>query len=373
MAAETEVRADTPSAPRRLGWFVPLAVAVLIFALGEGAARIAVWWQYGTAGHQLQESLDYTPFLISGSPDLPARVPAAAKGDAARVLWIGSSTAEQFPRAELEQAFAGALGRRVEVVNLGQGSYNSTQELVLLTLYGLQCQPDIIVTLDGINDIVHATKTGKPGVPYQDLTIEQALNSPTRFWLARLFASSQLVNVVRKAWERRAEVSAQRDAALVDATVRTYRDNVLKMSILAKGIGAGHVAVLQPYLAARPQAPAGERALAQNYAYRTDFMTTVMRRFDRALSAAALPDNGVYVNGLSVFDNQPDTLCFSDEAHLTPDGRRLLLGRIIARLRDAQKTSPGAQKTSPGLGSRDSADGAAVSGKRRYVPRGNSQ
>ncbi|MCX6545096.1 MAG: SGNH/GDSL hydrolase family protein [Acidobacteria bacterium] len=310
---------------------IPLAAIAFLFLLGESAARVAIWWQYGSANHANQEQLNYAPFLITAGDEATYAYRPRREG-VPRVLWCGSSTAQQFTREELEAAFERLFGRKVEVLNLSQGGYNSSQELVQLSLYGMQLQPDLIVTLDGINDIIGVTKTGKPGIPYLNIAIEQALTNPTTFWVTRLLATSQLVNTARKIAERRREVAVGLDHALIDSTVALYRSNITKISLLARGIGARHVAVLQPYLYLRQGPPTAEQSVSKNWAYRKQFMPGAMKQLNGALESVQWPDNASYINGLTAFDESAGIICFRDEAHLEPEGRRILLQRIVHEL-----------------------------------------
>jgi lysophospholipase L1-like esterase len=312
---------------------LPLAVAIVLVSFCEGSARLAIWWTYGSSNHQIQETLNYAPFLITAGRESAYSFRPRRPGQA-RVLWCGSSTAEQFTPEELTEAFGSILGRDAEVINIAQGGYNSTQGLVLLTLYGMQLRPDVIVTLDGINDIVSLTKTSQPGIPYLNLTIEQALTNPTAFWLNRMFASSQFLNALRKIGERQREVAVQSDKALIAQAVELYRLNVVKIACIANGIGAKDIAILQPYLHLRQRRPVRELDLSKTWEYRRTFMSTAMTHLNDAIRSSALPSNARYINGLAAFDESDGTVCFRDEAHLTPAGRRILLRRVISELRD---------------------------------------
>ena len=309
----------------------PLAVLIALFALGEAAARAAIQLRYGNPSQALQETLDYAPYLISLSAPIPT-APPKQRG-VFRVLVLGSSTAGGIPAEIIAGAFEPVLGRRVEVLNYAQPGHCTQQELVMYALYGMQVQPDLVMTLDGINDVVALTKSGRPGIPYEDLLIEQAMNDPQGFFLARLFRSSQLVNSMRKLLERKREVAIQSDAEAAREMVRLYRTNIEKLASITTGVGARYIAVLQPYLHLRQNAPASERRLAANYEYRRTYMIQMMRRLGAALREARFPTSARFVDATSAFDASGDT-CFLDEAHLTTQAQTVLLRLVSGCLQE---------------------------------------
>lgn len=309
----------------------PLAALIMLFAFGEGAARLMIYVRYGDSNRAIQETLGYAPYLISLADRIPAASPK--RPDTFRVLLLGSSTARGIPDATIAAAFEPIVRRRVEVLNYAQAGHCSQQELVMFALYGMDRHPDLVMTLDGINDIVALTKSGKAGVPYENEMIEQAMADPPGFALSRLFARSQLVNSFRKLGERRLELSIQSNAEAAGEVVSLYGANVEKFAEIANGIGARYVAVLQPYLHLRRNPPEAERTLGRNYEYRRRFLVDMMRRLETAGHEARLPATARFVDATAAFDGSAG-ICFNDEAHLTPAGQAALLTLVTTRIRD---------------------------------------
>jgi hypothetical protein len=322
-----------------VGALTPLALLVLVFAVGEGAVRLAIYARYGDANRGTGEQLDYAPYVMSlGAPQVLEAPPRKPRGTY-RVLLIGSSTAAEFRTEELETAFEPLVGP-VEALNFAQPGYIINQELVMLALYGLEIAPDLVLSIDGVMDLVAMTKTGRPDVPYVSEQIDLAVHQPNVFALSRAFKSSQLVNAIRKLRERRLELARQDDAELIDATIDNYVRGVTKMSQLARSVGAEHIAVLQPYLHLRETPPPTEVGLSKNYTYRREFMGGSLRRMERAMSQATRPAGTVFVSGLPVFDDVGDVQCFRDGAHLTEAGRSQLLVAVANAARDSLFTAP---------------------------------
>jgi hypothetical protein len=310
---------------------LPLALIIVAFASLEIAARVAIMYRYGSANFQLQETLNYAPFLVTAD-DYPVIQFPPKQAGVTRIMIIGSSTARHIPVAVWEQALGGLAGSRVEVCNAAQGGYTSTQELLYFLLYGIDAKPDYVISLDGINDIVGLTKSGSPGIPYLNLSIERALNQPGVFWIERLFRQSQLVNAVRKISERRQEIATQSNAAANAEMTAIYRANMEKIAILCSGIGATHVCVLQPFIHLRRNAPPVERTLSNNYLYRKDYMSEQMVCLREAMRSCSLPRPAIYIDAIDAFDNAAGISCFLDEAHLTNDGAKLLMRAIRGRI-----------------------------------------
>ncbi len=143
----------------------------------EAAARVALFFTRGSSTVGLPERtlyLEYRPFVMFGDDwDTalnPSRYPRAA-GDQRkyRILLVGGSTAAGFPTKVLEEAFAQKFkGRRFEVINAAHGGYNARQELIVVSLWGLNLKPDMVISLDGANDLVHRLRMRRAGTFYFD-------------------------------------------------------------------------------------------------------------------------------------------------------------------------------------------------------------
>ena len=126
------------------------------------------------------------------------REPIATRGpDVALVAVLGGSVADQLVKVGgdvLRQALAQRgpfRGRRIELINLALGGYKQPQQLlVLATLLALGAQFDVIVNLDGFNEVDGAQDNLQDGVnpfyPYAwNLHARQALDSAAMVHMAK--------------------------------------------------------------------------------------------------------------------------------------------------------------------------------------------
>lgn len=327
------VGAASPQRYRLKSWGARLALAAvsLLLTLGvlEVAARAYVKWRYGDAAHGMNWRFAYEPYLLTRTDErLHREVPA--KGGSLRVLMVGGSTAALVPDALLASELEAALRRPVEVINLGQGGYILNQERIALLLHGLKLQPDLVITLDGANDLVTASKTGEPGLTYSNGFIELAVERP---WVNALFGAvrhSQFVNCLNKLRERRAERRSHGDERVLGRTVEHVREALESITAMSRGKGAAHLAVVQPYLYLRTSRTAEEEQLASAFAYRGDYMSRGFRALAARLREASAQAPGrTLLDATGAFDGTSEA-CFIDEVHLTEAGNRLLCRHIAA-------------------------------------------
>jgi hypothetical protein len=136
-----------------------LSVLVLIIALEIGA-RVAVYLSYGKQDHGFHHVFTYEPYLGTRTNER-FRAAYPAKGDAFRVLVLGGSVANHLaavPEHVVRDIFAQVTPRRLEVLNFAQSGHTAAQEAIMLAIYGLRVEPDLIVAVDGANDLVAMTK-----------------------------------------------------------------------------------------------------------------------------------------------------------------------------------------------------------------------
>ncbi len=110
--------------------------------------------------------------------------PALVEPDAFRILFFGGSTLWGLGARDdatipslVSRGLTEAAGRAVDVVNLGELGYVSTQSLVLL-MRELQAGriPDLVVFYDGVNDVFSAYQSGRAGIPQNEYRREKEFN-----------------------------------------------------------------------------------------------------------------------------------------------------------------------------------------------------
>ncbi|MEO8097086.1 MAG: hypothetical protein ABI811_05250 [Acidobacteriota bacterium] len=160
---------------------ITLNIALLL-GLAEGCARLA------EALRPAQEDvgLDYAPYRMQRM----IRAPWTLNRDGFRAaelesyrgkflveflggsvcLGVGTNPGKPLPQ-RLEEALHAAGLANAAVINLCQGGVASAQELAIFVQYGLPLKPQVVLSFDGANDLLHPRPLGEDGdanLPYQD-------------------------------------------------------------------------------------------------------------------------------------------------------------------------------------------------------------
>ena len=226
--------------------FLPI---LLLIVLVEGGTRLLIWVLYGNPTHGMHWVFEYEPYLLNRTDKghrMHQDVPP--KDEKYRIVFIGGSTAQQMPDKLLEDAFEAITDRDIEVINLAQGGYIINQERIMLLLYGIRYDPDLIVTLDGANDIVTSLKIGRPGMTYSAGFIAFAVNHPILNGPLSILRQSQFINALNKLRERSDEKSFQNKPELWNKSIDHIEEGLQSIAVIAKGLDIPYIAVLQPYV-----------------------------------------------------------------------------------------------------------------------------
>ncbi len=312
-------------------WLATFSV-VLVFGLLEGAARIYVAKVYGKSTFGMMWKFSYEPFTLMRTNDKFYReIPP--KGDNFRILLLGGSTADLMPDAMISATFSKALNRKVDVVNLGQGGFVLNQELVAFALHGIKTKPDLVLTIDGANDLMNTAKTGKPGLPYSNDFIAMAVEKPITNAVFGILRHSQFVNCLNKLRERQFEKKVHADQTLINQTVDLVGEAHLSISSMAHGCNAPHVMVLQPYLHLRKTIVPEEKNIIAPFLYRGEYTGKGMLRILERLESQRAQHVGesYLIDGLKAFDTTTG-LVFKDEAHFTEPAKQIFCDYIVSEL-----------------------------------------
>jgi lysophospholipase L1-like esterase len=247
----------------------------------------------------------------------------AVLGGSAAWGYGSSSDAATVPaqlQSELE-SFRSDL--RIEILNAAQPGYVSTQELIFFHREVAKLEPDLVLLLDGYNDIVADMINGGSGLP-QNAGLPRSHRQDVSRWLrrSRFFdaAASALLS----------SRSAKLDFPDPGSTAAAYVANVKAISKLATP--ARIVAAQQPSLAStsKPLAPEEERMLAEKEAAfpgYTEFVRAASSAIDRALDEAN-------VERIELDDALGDErrLMFADECHFGDEAASMLAMTIAEAL-----------------------------------------
>lgn len=272
--------------------------------------------------------LNYQPFVMFGAEydkELdPARFPK--EPGTYRILLLGPSTARAFPRRLLEEAFQRKFPNyRFEVINAAGAGYSARQEFIIASLWGTALKPNMIITLDGANDLTHRLMAKKAGTFYLNEDYELALQRPFLSAFAHLLRHSQLANAITR-FKARLEIDTI--DKYVDA-IPVYISAQQGITVLARGMSAMHLVVLQPFMALKEPLSKAEASFT-HYKYRESVVKELYKRLHGELTALADKGDIIYINGWSAFNGIEKTI-FADDVHFVSDeGYRILADRIIS-------------------------------------------
>jgi lysophospholipase L1-like esterase len=232
-------------------------------------------------------------------------------------------------------------GYRVEVKNLGEIGYVSTQEVIAL-LRDLQSgyRPDLVILYDGVNDTTSAWIEGEAGVTTNEQNRREEFNllqSPSRL------AASLIVKLVQDSSSYRfAQVIGRRligardvpprttpakDAhELAAEVVRRYRANVAIVEKLGKEFGFETLFYWQPVVFDKRELTPFETEEARKFEWARGFFSEV---YGAIRSSSELGGDTHFHDLSRLFAGTPE-LIFIDYCHTTESGN-LKVAQAIAR------------------------------------------
>lgn len=264
-----------------------------------------------------------------------------------RVYLLGGSTMWGIgarDSATIPALVAAALRERgirdVEVVNLAQRAYNTTQESVTLLLELANGRvPAAAVFLDGFNDITTAIRQGEPGHTFADDRVDQLIRQgQAGFWsqfvgLGR--HSLVVMDLLAAAGMAEAGAGGPYPARLICGPVAArYRQTALAVEALGRGFGFPVRYFLQPVLPASHKPPSAW----EKQQYTREALGPCMAAID---SAMADHREGLFVSLVDLFDADTATV-FLDRVHLTEAANRRVAERIADELVVMLGQAPGA-------------------------------
>lgn len=322
--------AEPAGSPRRASVVrvVLINAAVLIATLVavEIAARVLVLALRGSSTAGLQErtlNLGYEPFVMYG-PGWDARFASVPRDGRPVVMLVGGSTAEGFTPRILEEALARRFNRPARVVNGAFGGYEARQEVVVASMWGPSLRPVAIISLDGQNDLEHRLRVPSPGRFFLDGSYRTYLTRPLLAPLAWLLSESQAYNGLVRLRARRSvgDWTQYADALPV------YANALHSINIVARGLGAARLMVLQPFVSFKEPLAPEERAFTA-YAYREGVMRTLYDHAATMLTDLAREDGVGFLDARSIYRGIPEPL-FTDDVHFRSARGYEILARAIA-------------------------------------------
>jgi lysophospholipase L1-like esterase len=322
----------------RYGW-KPVAVGAVTLVLTYGAVREHYYY---TQQHR------FDPFLQYPNPRFEGEFERQKPAGTLRVMCLGGSTtrnrvlrpADRWPevlRAELQARYPDLV---VEVLNAGQDSYTTRHSLSAYVGYGAEWEPDVVVVMHAINDLVRSFSPRAFALgEYDDLwthyyqSAAKGADPPTfeRSVLGRPFESWCSVLRVREV-----PVPLERFRSLA-----RFRTNLAALLRYVQADGAEPLVVGMPTLLKADMSPAELDALrfARTFCIEergwwrrelpdTPSMLRAMTAFRAATAEVAEAAGALYVDGQQHVP--ADQVHFDDDAHYWAPGS-IALGKGLAR------------------------------------------
>jgi lysophospholipase L1-like esterase len=249
-------------------------------------------------------------------------------------------TIPAFLQAGLDELIEGP----VCVVNMGEDAYVSTQSLVSLTIELQKGRvPDVVIFLDGVNDVFVAYESGEPGVhpmladisarfEGQGNNLLNWLTGTRLFWLAKNL--TQRIDVYEGMPDRYQDTSSIMDQdidELAYEVIERYLGNYNLVYSLASEYG------FQSFFFWQPHITVGEKELTSHELdMRIEISGTLSQLVNQSYD---------YINHISkefqnihyiadLFDDRAEQIWIDSWGHVTPEGNKLIANEMIVLMRD---------------------------------------
>ena len=304
-------------------------IFILVLVFLEITARIGIFIIRGSSTTGINErtlNLDYEPYVMFGHKwekqysnlNLKKKI---------RIMLLGGSTGEAFDVKILEKIIKEKTNIETEIFNSAAGAYNVRQQLVLLSIWGKRIDPEIIISFDGANDILHSLRgENEKGTFFLNHTFNTYLTKPYLGTFIYLIQNSQLYNGIVRLSRR--YVSFEKNDHLDN--IEIYLEAKKNISLISDAYGAYHISILQPYLGFKKNKSDREKAFTF-YDFRDEIVKELFSYTDEKLKEVSSNfENTFYFNSQSLY-NVEETI-FSDDFHFIDDYGYELLSEKIAQI-----------------------------------------
>lgn len=281
--------------------------------------------------HTNDYGLRTTPFSLHPAPGVTRVV---MTGGSAMFGFGASDDAHTIPRIVERLVAERFPDRQIEVINAGQGSYNSTQELIQYQTLLVNLHPDILVVMNGYNDFYHGLLSTRPaGFPpiWSDPNLEQKLKAVVsdhltladiRRPVAKLIYKSAITYHLLKWWQGRATKiqSSVEENKITDRPelVDVYVRNMRMLAALTAMDGVPMILALQPTIADRKILTPHEDDFF-NKSGKKDLILQVQAYEARAVQEIADTDNVTQLHVGDAVASSSEQM-FIDGVHFTDQG-----------------------------------------------------
>jgi lysophospholipase L1-like esterase len=259
----------------------------------------------------------------------------AADAEALRIIALGGSTTDPLDRGNWPKALQKILsdaGIEAVVYNGGVSGYSTNQELIKFIRDGLPLEPDIVLCLNGINDMgfIHSVAEHPMVHPYQDRLLRSIVESRAPAWLPNTRICMRRIRDARTPKLYRVE-GINYGPAVKTTPGRQWARNVGLLHAVAEEAGVAHLSLLQPVLGVGNYYPtAGEYELLETAddLRRGKYRSIIRDFYGEAVPEAAKLDYCVDLSG--AFAGRSGL--YRDARHPNADGYRVIAEAVYTEL-----------------------------------------
>ena len=307
--------------------FVNILILIFLLVLIEIITRIFLNFYIGnsTAGlKERQANLIYQPFVMYGI-NWDKKIEDINKINSNyKILIIGGSTAELFPDKIIKEDFLEKLKLDTAVYNLAFGGYVSRQQMISLILHIDKIKPDLVISIDGANDIIHSLRQETHGNFLLNETYSILLTKPYFGPFIWLLQNSQFYNSLVRYFDRK-KIYNFKDKKLF---LENYVNTLSKIKLIAESYGSQFIHVLQPHIEFKNLKSPKEK-LFTHYDYRKNFVIESYNFISKRLINTNYNNKCNFIDGRLLFQDFDERI-FSDDVHFyNNDGYKIILDKII--------------------------------------------
>lgn len=334
-----------------------LIVIALFFTFMEGGARLIQWSKKGQLESVGSKTLafdveDLNPYVFFGSlPSLELRpnpdyfddyyfefagkkvMTNKAPGEY-RIFIMGGSVARGYGASVEEKKFYHILEqllnenrpenikRNFNVVSAGRLGYVSGQELVFLLMGVIDFHPDLVIHLNGFNDILAFTQYKEPpGYPIYFQSIKKALKAiKIGRTLDNAFDSSAFLSAMEEMMKKYKPLP---DLFPIINIARQYERNMRHIAQLLRANHIESYLLLQPNVYFKKDKSPFEAQHIKNTGTRRPILLPTYPKLAESLARVSDTEKVKWRDFRYIFDKTPKTV-FNDTVHLNDLGQKIL-------------------------------------------------
>jgi lysophospholipase L1-like esterase len=275
-------------------------------------------------------------------PDV--RAPAGTRP--ARIFLFGGSTmwgTGSRDGGTIPSALARLIGgageaRPVEVVNMGESGYVSTQSVLKLALELRRGNvPDLVIMYDGVNDVFSAFQNQEPGLPQNEFNRAREFNllkdggKMRELGVNDFFKRTVTASVLQGLRSAASSVTppAPADTGLAEGAIRLYRGNLAILGALSREYGFRYEAYWQPVVFSRKDPSRYEQLQSNKQQHARPLFLEAYGRVERDSSLGA---NAHFHNLSRIFD-EAGIPVYLDFCHVSEAGNTIIAQKMYGDIR----------------------------------------